>query len=200
MDNAFPAVGNRYLVNFGAFRVILSFTSTNSLTYTVLNSDGSEGQVETVAIKTEPIGHLLFLVTWQERDKTTVVHVENYERNTIVTNITNPDHSFTQFHGTFERIEGPIKLFDTQKLVGLAAAAPPLTFANDIAHLFRPVPDVSCMKPRGVLLDNSAWMCTPANAQRVYDAVESDEMPKDGPWPPGKKAIFKQWMDEGCKP
>ena len=43
-------------------------------------------------------------MTWQESDKTTVVHVENYEKNTIVTNIVGPDLKFDQFHGTFKQL------------------------------------------------------------------------------------------------
>jgi hypothetical protein len=43
-------------------------------------------------------------VTWQESDKTTVVHIEDYNRQTIVTNITEPDLTFDQFHGTFREL------------------------------------------------------------------------------------------------
>jgi hypothetical protein len=50
----------------------------------------------------------LFLVTWQEADKTTVVHIEDYGRQTIITNITNPDLSFQQFHGTFIEYAAPV--------------------------------------------------------------------------------------------
>ena len=101
MYEEFPAVGHRYLVDFAAFRVELYFTSLTSLTYTGVAPDGSRGASETVTIRVEPIRDNLFLVTWQEADKTTVVHVEDYAKNTIITNITNPDNSFDQFHGTF---------------------------------------------------------------------------------------------------
>jgi hypothetical protein len=59
---------------------------------------------ETVTVKVEPITGEIFLVTWQESDKTTVVHIEDYGRHTIVTNITNPDLTFDQFHGTFKQL------------------------------------------------------------------------------------------------
>jgi molybdenum cofactor biosynthesis MoaF-like protein len=101
MYGEFPAVGHRYLVDFVAFRVELYFSSTTSLTYTGVAPDGTRGGSETVTIRVERIRGNLFLVTWQEADKTTVVHVEDYRRNTIITNITNPDNSFDQFHGTF---------------------------------------------------------------------------------------------------
>ena len=95
----FPAVGHRYLVDFVAFRVELYFESETSLTYTGIRADGSHGASETVSIKVEPVRDSLFLVTWQEADRTTVVHLEDYKNNTIVTNITEPNGNFSVFHG-----------------------------------------------------------------------------------------------------
>src|SRR3954452_24780739 len=100
MPEEFPAVGHRYLVDFGAFRVELYFESETKLTYTGVKPDGSHGGSETVTIKLDPVRDDLFLVTWQESDKTTVVHLEDYKNNTIVTHITSPDMSFDIFHGT----------------------------------------------------------------------------------------------------
>jgi hypothetical protein len=57
-----------------------------------------------VTIKVEPIIDGIFLVTWQESDKKTVVHIEDYNRQTIVTNITEADLTFDQFHGTFREL------------------------------------------------------------------------------------------------
>src|SRR5713226_930256 len=96
---AFPAVGHRFLVDFKAFRVELFFESETSLTYTGVKPDGSHGASETVSIHVEPIRDLLFLVTWQEADKTTVVHLEDFKNNTIVTHITEPNLRFSIFHG-----------------------------------------------------------------------------------------------------
>jgi hypothetical protein len=104
MLNPFPAIGNRYLVDFVRFKVELYFTSLTSMTYTGIRQDGSRGSSETVNIKVENIKDEVFLVTWQESDKTTVVHVENYEDNTIITNITEADLTFEQYHGTFVKV------------------------------------------------------------------------------------------------
>jgi len=51
-----------------------------------------------------------------------------------------------------------------------------------------------------VELAEAAWMCVPANAQKVYGAVSSGKMPPDAPWPPARVSLYKQWMDEGCAP
>jgi hypothetical protein len=104
MESGFPGVGHRYFVDFVAFQVELDFTSETSLTYYNLDKNGNKVGSETVTIKVEPITGGIFLVTWQESDKTTVVHIEDYNRQTIVTNITEPDLTFDQFHGTFRRL------------------------------------------------------------------------------------------------
>jgi len=104
MSQTFPAIGHRYLVDFKAFRVELYFQSGSSLTYTGVKQDGSHGGSETVSITVEPIRDQLFLVTWQEADKTTVVHLEDYKNNTIITSITEPDGTFSKFHGQMKLI------------------------------------------------------------------------------------------------
>jgi len=105
MTCAFPAVGHRYFVDFVAFRVELEFTSDTSLTYYNIDAHGKIAGSETVTIKVEPITDDIFLVTWQETDKTTVVHIEDYANHTIVTNITSPPNlTFDQFHGTFKQL------------------------------------------------------------------------------------------------
>jgi hypothetical protein len=104
MASGFPGVGHRYFVDFVAFQVELDFTSETSLTYYNLDKDGNKVGSETVTIKVEPITDGIFLVTWQEPDKTTVVHIEDYNRHTIVTNITESDLTFDQFHGMFRQL------------------------------------------------------------------------------------------------
>jgi len=103
-QQAFPAVGHKYLVDFKAFHVELFFESATKLTWTGIRPDGSRGDQGTEAITVEPIADQVFLVTWQESDKTTVVHVEDYARRTIITNITDNKLNFVRFHGTFTQI------------------------------------------------------------------------------------------------
>ena len=180
----FPAVGHSYLVDFQKFKVKLNFLSETSLFWAVLNPDGSVAQSETDAIRVEAIGPQLFLVTWQENDKTTVVHIEDYANKTIITNITNPDLSFEQFHGTFTEPDSP------------PAAR---SFANDIRPLFRDH-DVTCMAARGVKLADATWMRVVANAQRVYNVLQAGAMPPDGRWPDDKLNLLKSWIDGGLQP
>ena len=101
MESAFPAVGRRLLVTFPAFRAELHFHSMSSLTWYLLNPDGTKGRSETVAIRVQPVADKVFLIAWQEANKTTVVQVEDFERKVIYTNITRPDGTFLQSKGTF---------------------------------------------------------------------------------------------------
>ncbi len=101
---AFPGSGKKYLVDFGAFVVELFFEDESTLTYTGIRRDGGRGASETVTIQTSYLRDDLFMVTWQEADLTTVVHIEDFEQSVIYTNITNPDRSFMKFRGTFAQI------------------------------------------------------------------------------------------------
>ena len=113
--SAFPAVGHKYKVDFsgdlGAFSVQLDFHSETSMTYTGYNSDGSLSQdptdTETVVITVKPLRDQQFLVTWQETEGDTVVHIEDYLNNTIFTNITQPGKDLT--HPKFTQFSGPMK-------------------------------------------------------------------------------------------
>lgn len=104
MTVSFPGVGHRYLADFQSWRVELYFSSDTQLTYTEIEPGGGRGSSETVQISVLPVRTGLFIVRWQEADKTTVVHVEDYRENTIVTNITDPTLAFSQYQGTMTQI------------------------------------------------------------------------------------------------
>ena len=71
-----------------------------------------------------------------------------------------------------------------------------LSFATDIRPLFRE--GTLMYEAAGVALDDPAWMCVPANAQKVYGAVSAGKMPPDAAWPADWVSLFKKWMDAGC--
>ncbi len=88
VDASFPGTGKKFLVDFGAFVVELYFENKDTLTYTGIARDGTRGPSETVKIATTYLRDCLYMVTWQESDKTTVVHIEDYDQSVIFTNIT----------------------------------------------------------------------------------------------------------------
>lgn len=98
----FPGVGRCYLATFPAFRFELDFESPSLLTWTQIHDDGSRGRFETVAIRVEPIAGLIFLVAWQEANKTTVVAVQDFARRAVLSSITRSDGTFLQARGTLD--------------------------------------------------------------------------------------------------
>jgi hypothetical protein len=104
MADVFPGTGHRYNVDFGQFKVQLHFISETKMTYAGLNDDGSTGAPNPVTIAIEPIRDLLFLVTWTEASGMTVVHLEDYKLNTIVTNITAPGRPIARFKGPMTKV------------------------------------------------------------------------------------------------
>jgi hypothetical protein len=94
----FPAVGHVYEANFGSWVHHLHFESETVMTLTT-----AEGISETVQIAVTPIRPGVFLICWQEANKTTVVHVEDYENGIVHTNIT------TGRSGAFIRRSGTLK-------------------------------------------------------------------------------------------
>lgn len=101
VDSTYPAVGRRLLVTFPAFRAELNIHSASSLTWFLLNPDGSKGRSETVSVRIQHVSGRIFLVTWQEANKTTVVQVQDFTRSAVFTNITRPDGTFLQSRGSF---------------------------------------------------------------------------------------------------
>jgi hypothetical protein len=59
---------------------------------------------ETVTYTAVEVRPQVYLVSWQERDKMTVVHLEDFEKGMIRTHITSPTGDFYQLGGTLTLI------------------------------------------------------------------------------------------------
>jgi hypothetical protein len=79
-------------------------------------------------------------------------------------------------------------------VVGPPAGVP--GFAADIAPLFRPV-DIDSMQDS---FDLASFEDVRANAQIILDAVATEFMPCDEPWPPERVDLFRRWVDGGILP
>ena len=62
------------------------------------------GQEELLTVTILPMRDALFVVSWQEADSSTVVHVEDFESRTFVSCVTSVDAKFLQFHGSMIRV------------------------------------------------------------------------------------------------
>ncbi|MDT4895674.1 MAG: hypothetical protein QOH25_751 [Acidobacteriota bacterium] len=93
---------------------------------------------------------------------------------------------------------------------GSVAAAAPVSFAAQIAPLFR-AQDVQCMRGRNVFLINYEWMSAKnttgqyANANMVLGKLKpgagQGRMPLGGPyWSDANLQLFSDWIAGGCQP
>ncbi len=87
-----------------------------------------------------------------------------------------------------------------------------VSFAGDVSRLFGEG-DLRCMGPRGVALDDFAYMADAAgdmdhpdhaNARHVLARLKGDEVPRmpfHAPaWPDDKIATFEKWISDGFQP
>jgi hypothetical protein len=98
---AFPAIGRRAAVDFGAYGFTLDFHDQRLMTWRAAkpSADGSYLS-DTVNYTAVEVAAGVYMVYWTETDNTHVVHVEDYGRGTVHTNIASPDGSFTNLGGT----------------------------------------------------------------------------------------------------
>ncbi|MGO9891619.1 MAG: hypothetical protein ACLP0L_27480 [Solirubrobacteraceae bacterium] len=69
-------------------------------------------------------------------------------------------------------------------------------FESEIRPLFREK-DVQSMSAK---FDLSSYDDVKASADAILGAVSSGSMPCDGPWPPERVALFRDWVAAGCPP
>lgn len=106
----FPAAGQKYKADFGDFAFQLDFTADGKgLTYTAIGEKGAvtenDTAQETVSITTVPVREGVFLVFWQEASKTTVTHLEDFERGLVYSNITTADGGFLNLRGSLSLLD-----------------------------------------------------------------------------------------------
>jgi hypothetical protein len=102
----FPAIGRVYEANFGSWVFHLYFASETVMTITNAQ-DPFKGTSETVQIAVTPIRPGVFMICWQEADKTTVVHIEDFANGIVHTNVTEPNGVFIQHSGTLKEVQHP---------------------------------------------------------------------------------------------
>lgn len=96
---SFPGIGRQYVARFPDFQFELCFHSSSSLTWTRLRDGGGRGPSETEAIVIQPVGDLVFVLSWQEANRTTVVSVQDYGKGLVHTHVTRADGTFVRASG-----------------------------------------------------------------------------------------------------
>lgn len=94
--NHYPPLGETWIFDIGVAQVEQSYPTINTLHYRVITGPRT-GSEDTVALDVKAIAQGIFLASWQEHDKITVVHVEDYNTGTFDSCVTMPDGTFRRF-------------------------------------------------------------------------------------------------------
>jgi len=98
MENKIEIIGKKFKADFGDYAFELYFESETQLTWTAL-ADSSLGDTETVQITRTEIRPDLYMVYWKEKSGARVTHVQDFENNTVYTNIADAGHNFLNLKG-----------------------------------------------------------------------------------------------------
>ncbi|MDR1679306.1 MAG: MBL fold metallo-hydrolase [Prevotellaceae bacterium] len=103
---AFPAIGRKVEVNFGGDYVFeLNFEDGKYMSFVGIKGS-LKGSTDRVAYTAVEIAPKVYMVYWSEpKNKSHVVHVEDFGLGVAYTNISAPDGSFTNLKGTLKLLD-----------------------------------------------------------------------------------------------
>jgi hypothetical protein len=95
-------IGQTWIFDIGVARIEHRLESLSSLRYRVLSGERA-GSADRVEMQVTALRGGLFLVSWQEADGITVVHVEDFSAQRFESCVTFPGGRFERIHGTMSR-------------------------------------------------------------------------------------------------
>ncbi len=101
-SHGLPIVGHQFIADFREHVYKLGFISDKQLSIEVIKGKGTNKTVDYTHVIVRPN---VYLISWQEEDKTTVTHLEDFEQEQVYTNITGPDHTFHHLKGTLKPVK-----------------------------------------------------------------------------------------------
>jgi len=98
-------IGNKFSVDFGMAKAILTMESETSLTFTTIEKNG-KGVHETETVKTimTELRPQLYMLTWKENNGNTITQIQDYENGIIYSNWTSPIGEFIHAKGTLSQV------------------------------------------------------------------------------------------------
>ncbi|MBP8936955.1 MAG: adenylate cyclase [Agrobacterium sp.] len=98
--STFPFAGRTFEVDYGDLVATNAYAADkDSLTYEI--TGGSlKGATAEVAFEWEELGSGDFVISWQEADGSTVVHVDNFGKGSSLSFFTTPQSNFYRLSGT----------------------------------------------------------------------------------------------------
>lgn len=100
-ENKYP-VGERWVFDIGIAEIEHYYVSAVEMRYRILTG-ARAGETGSVSLDVVPIGDRVFFVSWQEHDRSTVVHLEDFSKGTFVSCYTSPNAEFHRTHGRMRR-------------------------------------------------------------------------------------------------
>jgi hypothetical protein len=101
----FPHAGETFLVSYGEELAAINAYSEDGKTLRYEITEGPyKGAKAEVAFEWQAAGNDSFLISWQENDKSTVVHHDDFSGNTSNTFFTTPKLDFYRLQGTLTRV------------------------------------------------------------------------------------------------
>lgn len=97
-------VGAVFNVQFPEYTVRLSIFSESRLKFEI--KEGPHAREEIVNYDVRTICDGVFLVSWQEKDKSTVTHIEDFTNKVIYSQVTQPDGTFLKVEGKLLEVRG----------------------------------------------------------------------------------------------
>ncbi|MEY8761463.1 MoaF-related domain-containing protein [Chryseobacterium tongliaoense] len=100
LKSPYPAIGHKIRVGFGTIEFILDFKDNKTMSF--IGTDGeSKGAAETIQYTAVEVAKNIFMVYWHEpQSGMNVTHIQDYNKNTVYTNIAGADGSFKHLKGT----------------------------------------------------------------------------------------------------
>ena len=97
----YPPTGESWIFDIGPAQILHQYNCDKSMHYQIMSGEFA-GLEETVAIEVIKAGGG-YLVSWQEANKTTVVHWEDFGQGVFKSFVTLPDLNFVHFTGKMWR-------------------------------------------------------------------------------------------------
>jgi len=95
----FPYLHKTVTITFGATEFAMAFHSQTAATMTMVRGVHA-GVSEELTIAITPLRTGQFVISWQRTNKTTAVHVHDYQQKTVHSFVTTPEDTFLHLVGT----------------------------------------------------------------------------------------------------
>lgn len=99
MSNFFPGLNHTVRVTFKDVSFVMQFQTLDHMRMGLVTAQSAK-PTEDLSITLTPVGHNIFIVAWQRENGTKVVHIHDYDQQTVHSYVTTPEQQFLQLHGS----------------------------------------------------------------------------------------------------